>query len=71
MDRAGHDNAVMFLGTEVEVAPTYGMKTLFVVGCLPAEDVLREALRHDVEQIYLVLTKVFKLTKQAWKTGVT
>ena len=61
MDRAGHDNAVMFLGTEVEHTSTLGMKTLFVVGCLPAEDVLREALRHDVEQIYLGANQSFQV----------
>jgi len=61
MDRAGHDNAVMFLGTEVEHTSTLGMKTLFVVGCLPAEGVLREALRHDVEQIYLGANQSFQV----------
>ena len=37
MDRQGHNNAVMFLGTEVEHTATYGMKTLFVVGVVPVK----------------------------------
>ena len=61
MDRQGHNNAVMFLGTEVEHTATYGMKTLFVVGVVPVKQVLEEALRHDVEHIYLGANQSFDL----------
>ena len=39
MDRPGHTNAAMFLGTEVEHSPAYGMKTLFVIGIQSMEDI--------------------------------
>jgi hypothetical protein len=39
MDRPGHNNAVMFIGTEVEHSPAYGMKTLFVIGVQSTEDI--------------------------------
>ena len=32
MERSGHETAKMFVGTEVEHSPAYGMKTLFVIG---------------------------------------
>jgi hypothetical protein len=32
MQRDGHETAKMFIGTEVEHSPAYGMRTLFVVG---------------------------------------
>jgi hypothetical protein len=61
MDRQGHNNAVMFLGTEVEHTPAYGMKTLFVVGLVDEKEVLQEALRHDVEHIYLGANQSFQV----------
>ena len=39
MDRPGHNNAAMFIGTEVEHSPAYGMKTLFVIGVQSTEDI--------------------------------
>jgi len=39
MDRPGHNNAAMFLGTEVEHSPAFGMKTLFVIGVQSQEDI--------------------------------
>lgn len=39
MDRPGHNTAAMFLGREVEHSPAYGMKTLFVIGVHPVEDI--------------------------------
>ena len=59
MNREGHEQATMFMGTEVEHSAAHGMKTLFVVGLVPAEQVLQEALRHDVEHIYLGANQSF------------
>jgi len=59
MNREGHNDAVMFIGTEVEHTPTYGMKTLFVVGIVPIKLILEEALRHDVEQVYIGANHTF------------
>ena len=39
MDRPGHNNILMFLGKEVEHSPAYGLKTLFVVGVQPIEEI--------------------------------
>lgn len=39
MNRPGHNNISMFLGKEVEHSPAYGLKTLFVVGVQPVEDI--------------------------------
>ena len=39
MNRIGHNNTSFFIGTEVEHSPAYGMKTLFVVGCQPIEEI--------------------------------
>jgi hypothetical protein len=41
MDRPGHNNISVFIGTEVEHSPAYGMKTLFVVGYQPIEEIER------------------------------
>jgi len=32
MNRQGHTNTKLFVGTEVEYTPAYNQKTLFVVG---------------------------------------
>lgn len=39
MDRPGHTDASMFIGTEVEHTPVFGMKTLFVIGVQPTENI--------------------------------
>jgi len=39
MNREGHEDTNYFLGTEVERTPAFGMKTLFVVGVQPIEDI--------------------------------
>ncbi len=39
MNRPGHNKIAMFLGKEVEHSPAYGMKTLFIVGVQPKEDI--------------------------------
>ena len=41
MNRTGHNNASMFIGTEVEHSPAFGMKTLFVVGYHLIEEIDR------------------------------
>ena len=58
MDRPGHDNASMFLGTEVEHSPAYGMKTLFVIGVQSQEDI-EQALDQNIEHIYFGANQSF------------
>ena len=45
MNRPGHDNTRFFLGTEVEHTPALGMKTLFVIGVQPVQDI--DAMLND------------------------
>jgi len=40
MDRAGHEQANFFVGTEVEHSPAFGRKTLFVVGVQDSHKIL-------------------------------
>lgn len=46
------ENIELFVGYEIEHSPAHGMKTLFVVGECPSEDVLVLAKRHSVEHVY-------------------
>jgi hypothetical protein len=39
MDRAGHETASFFIGTEVEHTPAFGQRTLFVVGLQSIRDI--------------------------------
>jgi hypothetical protein len=52
MNRPGHDNTRFFLGTEVEHTPALGMKTLFVIGVQPVQDIdamLNDAWRRNCQ----------------------
>lgn len=40
MNRDGHEKVQFFHGTEIEHTPAYGMKTLFVVGVQPVDDIM-------------------------------
>jgi hypothetical protein len=55
------DNAVMFLGTEVERTPAYGMKTLFVVGIQDPGDIVDTANFYGAKHIYLGANQSFNL----------
>jgi hypothetical protein len=39
MNREGHEVAQFFTGTEVEHTPAFGLRTLFVVGVQPVQDI--------------------------------
>tara|TARA_R110000851_G_scaffold274806_1_gene427373 strand:+ start:785 stop:1315 length:531 start_codon:yes stop_codon:yes gene_type:complete len=51
-----------FIGTEIEHTPTYGMKTLFVVGMQRLEEVQELAKTNKVEAIYLGANQSFDIT---------
>lgn len=54
MNRNGHKDTRFFLGTEVEHTPALGMKTLFVVGVQPVQDiesVLKDSFANIVEPV--------------------
>lgn len=54
-------NVVYFTGYEVEHTVCYGMKTLFVVGTPPLEEILQKAKSDsDIKQIYFGTSQSFK-----------
>ena len=52
-------DVVYFTGYEVEHTIAYGMKTLFVVGTPPLEDILYKATQHEVTHIYFGTSQSF------------
>jgi hypothetical protein len=46
------DDAVFFVGNEVEHTPAYGMKTLFVVGVQPVDTIQTWINKHDIKHIF-------------------
>jgi hypothetical protein len=59
MERPGHETANMFIGTEVEHSPAFGMKTLFVIGSQDPTYVLGKAQRNNVQHIYFGANQSF------------
>jgi len=75
MDRPGHNNAAMFIGTEVEHSPAFGMKTLFVIGVQSTEDIEKilddpyTSVDRRIEHIYFGANQSFptgRATSQDW-----
>ena len=70
MDRPGHTNAAMFIGTEVEHSPAYGMQTLFVIGVQSTQDIEQAFDSHpQIEHIYFGANQSFptgRATSQDW-----
>jgi hypothetical protein len=63
-------NVVYFTGYEVEHTVCYGMKTLFVVGTPPLEEILEEAKKDlEIKQIYFGTSQSFNPSSyEEWKT---
>ena len=59
MNREGHNNASIFVGTEVEHSPAFGLKTLFVVGIQSAELIEAAYIAHKCEHIYFGANQSF------------
>ena len=60
LDTEKRQQIVYFLGTEVEHTICHGMKTLFVVGTPPLDEILSKAEEHKVEQIYFGTSQSFQ-----------
>jgi len=60
LDTNQRQEVVYFTGYEVEHTICYGMKTLFVVGTPPLEDILYKAAQHEVKHIYFGTSQSFK-----------
>jgi hypothetical protein len=59
MNREGHQSARFFVGTEVEHTPAFGLKTLFVVGIQPVEDIRHWYKHHNCQHIYFGANQSF------------
>ena len=59
MNRAGHNHASIFIGTEVEHTPAYGQKTLFVVGVQDIELINAAYIAHKCKHIYFGANQSF------------
>ena len=59
MNRDGHNHANIFVGTEVEHTPAFGMKTLFVVGVQEIELIQVAAAAHQCDHIYFGANQSF------------
>lgn len=53
---------IMFVGTEVEHTPAYGMQTLFVTGIVEASLVIEKAKEQNCNHIYLGANMSFNVT---------
>lgn len=68
------DNVKLFLGTEIEHTPAFGMKTLFVVGLQPVEEILKviedpyTSTSEPVKHIYFGANQSFNpATQDEWQ----
>ena len=59
MNRLGHHNTSLFVGTEVEHSPAYGQKTLFVVGIQSQELIEAAMVVHKCTHIYFGANQSF------------
>jgi hypothetical protein len=59
MNRSGHNNASLFVGTEVEHSPVHGQKTLFIVGIQPQELIEAAFIAHKCTHIYFGANQSF------------
>jgi hypothetical protein len=59
MDRPGHHNTKLFVGTEVEHSPAYGQKTLFVVGIQENDLIEAAVIAHKCTHIYFGANQSF------------
>jgi len=68
MDRPGHNDVTMFLGTEVEHSPAYGLKTLFVAGVKSTEDI-EQILNDPFTQVNKKIEHIYFGANQSFPTG--
>ena len=59
MNREGHNSVSLFVGTEVEHTPAYGLKTLFVVDVQPIELIEAAYIAHKCTHIYFGANQSF------------
>ena len=59
MNRDGHKNVSLFVGTEIEHTPAHGLKTLFVVDLQPIELIEAAYIAHKCQHIYFGANQSF------------
>lgn len=59
MNRNGHYNVAIFVGTEVEHTPAFGKKTLFVVGVQDIDVIKAAYVAYNCEHIYFGANQSF------------
>ena len=65
-NHSSKDGNIMFVGTEVEHTPAYGMRTLFVTGIPDTESIIRSAKDQLCEHIYLGANMSFDVTDNTY-----
>lgn len=69
LNTEARQGVVYFTGYEVEHTIAHGMYTLFVVGTPSLSEILQEAAKHKVQQIYFGTSQSFRPeTYEDWKT---
>ena len=69
LNTEARQGVVYFTGYEVEHTVAHGMYTLFVVSTPPLSEILQEAAKHKVQQIYFGTSQSFRPeTYEDWKT---
>lgn len=64
MNREGHNDAVYFVGPEVETTPAFSLKTLFVVGVRSVTQMIELAEAYSCKHIYLGANRSFQKNKR-------
>ena len=59
-------NIVYFTGYEVEHTVCYGMRTLFVVGTPPVDEIVKRALDNEITHIYFGTSQSFRQRNRDW-----
>lgn len=59
MNRPEHEDAIFFIGTEVEHTPAYGQRTLFVVGVQDTDRISKILEERSVHHIYFGANQSF------------
>jgi hypothetical protein len=68
-DTGIHDNVQFFIGTEVEHTPAFGMRTLFITGVQPVDEIAYHFNKHldGIEHIFFGANHSFNpQTPEEW-----
>ena len=69
MIRPEFEGATYYIGTEVEQTPAFSKKTLFVVGYRDTSEIIKNALEHKTQHVFLGASESFVLP-QEWDVQI-